>query len=251
MDFDQHIQLHFGDLTDNEKEMVHYIVNNRQEVVKYSIIELGEKLLSSKSSVLRLAKKLGFRGYTDLKYSLEESLVKVVIQPSDLVAGLRDEINKTFQYAQQIKIEYLLERIKNCNRLLLYATGFTQNNYTKELSNDLFLSGRPNSLISGETNFDMISETLDENDLVIITSLSGDTKSIQKTVEKLKIHGASICSVTAFGKNYLSQNSDYQLYYETSKIPSNVTNESVSMVGLNIILTILSRKYREFILFDE
>lgn len=55
----------------------------------------------------------------------------------------------------------------------------------------------------------------------------------------------------AFGKNFLSSNSDYQLYYEISNLPSPIVAGGASMIGLNIILTILARKYREFILFDE
>lgn len=251
MNFEQHVQLSYDNLSDSEKNMVSYLREHRQEIGEMTIVELGSRLLSSKSSVLRLAKKLGFRGYSDMKYSIEESLQQLAIAPQDLVANLKDEINKTFQYAEQTNFQPLLDKIKNARNVVLYATGFTQNNYTKDFANDLFISGRPNFLISGETNFDMIAHTLNEEDLVIITSLSGNTSTIKNTIKLLKLNQVALCGVTAFGKNYLGDHADYHLYYEVSTLPSNIVEGATSMVCLNIILSILSRKYREFVLFDE
>lgn len=251
MIFDQHIQIHYDQLSDNEKEMVNYLRKHRKNVVKMSIVELGESLLSSKSSVLRLAQKLGFRGFTDMKYAIEQSLHQVAIEPTDLVATFKNEIQQTFQYAEQTNFQPLIDRVYHAKNVYLYATGFSQNNMTKEFSNDLFVSGRPNFLISGETNFNMISHTLTEEDLVIVTSLSGNTPSIQETIKNLNINRVPICSVTSFSKNFLRDHSDYQLYYETSELPSNVIDGATSIVGLNIILTIFARKYREFVLFDQ
>ena len=99
MDFEKNVRLNFDLLSDNEKDMVFFIRTHKAQVVHMSIVELGEQLLSSKSSVLRLAKKLGFRGYSEMKYSLEQSIVQSVIPPTDLIALLKDEINRTFQLA--------------------------------------------------------------------------------------------------------------------------------------------------------
>ena len=189
MDFEQNVRLNFDLLSDNEKDMVFFIRTHKAQVVHMSIVELGEQLLSSKSSVLRLAKKLGFRGYSEMKYSLEQSIVQSVIPPA--------------------------------------------------------------MLISGETNFEMLSHTLTKDDFVIVTSLSGETPSIKSTIKNLNMNRIPLCGVTELGKNFLSEHSDFLLYYETRELPSNLIEGSRSMIGLNILLSILSRKYREFILFDE
>lgn len=251
MNFEQHIKMNYEKLSEGEQEMIYYIVNHPSEVIELSINELADKILSSKSSVLRLSKKMGFRGYTEMKFSIEQSLLQPAISPTDLIATMQREIELTFQYAKQTNFHPLLDTIKQADHLYLYATGFTQNNFTKDFSNDLFLSGRTNFLISGETNFEMISQTLSIDDFVIVTSLSGDTPAIKNTIRNLQLHKIPMLSVTAFGKNFLSSNSDYQLYYEISNLPSPIVAGGASMIGLNIILTILARKYREFILFDE
>ena len=112
MNFDQHVKLVYDVLSASEKETINYIRQHRQQVTTMSINELAAKVLSSRSTILRLAKKLGFRGYTDLKYTLREDLNQPSIVPSDLLGNLQMDINKTFQYAQQTNFEPLINAIK-------------------------------------------------------------------------------------------------------------------------------------------
>ena len=56
MDFDTQAEFLYADLNDSEKEMIQYIKSHKQEVINMTINELAKILLSSKSSVLRLAK---------------------------------------------------------------------------------------------------------------------------------------------------------------------------------------------------
>lgn len=63
MDFDTQAGLIYSTLNDNEKDMIQYIRNHKADVVDMPINELANVLLSSKSSVLRLAQKLGYTGY--------------------------------------------------------------------------------------------------------------------------------------------------------------------------------------------
>ncbi|UUV98915.1 MurR/RpiR family transcriptional regulator [Vagococcus luciliae] len=251
MNFDQHIQVYFESLSVSEKEIIYYIQNHKQEVVNLSAVDFAEKVLSSKSSISRLAQKLNYKGFSEMKYAIEQDLNKAIVAPFDLVDNIRQNIDKTFQYAEQVNFQPLLSQMKNAKNILIYATGFTQNNYSKDFSNELFLSNRPNFLISGETSFEIISQTLTQNDLVFIASLGGNTESIQNTVKFLNINKIPICSVTSFGKNFLTDYSNYQLFYEISNVPSPISENCTNMIGLNIILSILSQKYREFILFDE
>lgn len=251
MNFDQHIQVYFESLSDSEKEIIYYIQNHKQEIVNLSAVDFAEKVLSSKSSISRLSQKLNYKGFSEMKYAIEQDLKKAIVAPSDLVEIIRQNIDKTFQYAEQVNFQPLLFQMKNANNILIYATGFTQHNYSSDFSNELFLSNRPNFLISGETSFEIISQTLTKNDLVFVVSLGGNTKNIQNTIKFLNLNKIPLCSVTSFGKNFLTQYSNYQLFYETSKVPSPITDSATNMIGLNIILSILSQKYREFILFDE
>lgn len=113
------------------------------------------------------------------------------------------------------------------------------------------LVGKDNVIISGQSNFEMVSTRLTSADLVVVVSLSGSVANVRDTITELVLNGVPICSVTDFGKNFLEEHAKYKLFYKTSGLPSSYTQAERSMVGLNIILTILARKYREAILFDE
>lgn len=55
----------FGEL---DKEIIAYMLNNPEQIKKLSITELADITFTSKSTVLRLVKKLGFSGYSEFKY---------------------------------------------------------------------------------------------------------------------------------------------------------------------------------------
>lgn len=251
MNFDQHVKLVYDTLTDSEKETISYIRSNKATVVEMSISDLASNVLSSKSTILRLAKKLGFRGYTDLKYSLREDMIKASLVPSNLLGNLQVDIQKTFEYAQQVNFEPLIGAIRSADTVIIYATGYTQENYARELSKELMIVGKDNYILSGKANFELVSARLSKNDLVIVISLSGNGGDIRDVIVDLLLNKVPICSITDFGKNFLEEHARYKLFYQTSSLPSSYTKTEKSMIGLNIILTILARKYREAILFDE
>lgn len=168
------------------------------------------------------------------------------------MAQLKDDIVQTFQYVRHTNFQPLLDRIFKAKDVIVYATGFSQNNCAKEFSNDLFIVGRKNYLVSGEVNFAINAENLGPEDLVIVISLGGNTTGIKNTIKILNMNHVPLCSVTGSSKNFLNEHAQFNLYYETSALPSKkVTQPIYSYTGLSILLSVLNRKYREFILYDE
>lgn len=252
MSFEDNVKMHFDELSENDKEIVRYLQQNMADAINSSIVDLGEATLSSKSTVLRLAKKLGFRGFSDLKFQLEQDYKADKIIPTDLEQQLHHDIDKTFEYSHQVNFQPLIEAIHDASNVYIYPTGFSQKNFAREFSNDLLIAGKKNYLLDGTTNFDRITRKLNQNDFVIVVSLSGNTPSIKNAIKMLNFRKVPFCSITEFSRNYLSEHANYQLFYEASVIPTAEPGDKMSsMTSLPIILGILSRKYREFVLFDE
>lgn len=252
MSFEDNVKMHFDELSENDKEIVRYLQQNMADAINSSIIELGEATLSSKSTVLRLAKKLGFRGFSDLKFQLEQDYKADKIIPTDLKQQLHHDIDKTFEYSHQVNFQPLIEAIHDASNVYIYPTGFSQQNFAREFSNDLLIAGKKNYLLDGTTNFDRVTRKLNQNDFVIVVSLSGNTPLIKNAIKMLNFRKVPFCSITEFSRNYLSEHANYQLFYEASVIPTAEPGDKMSsMTSLPIILGILSRKYREFVLFDE
>lgn len=57
----------YNSFSDGEMEIAKYILQNKEIIHTLSINQLANNSLSSKSSVLRFAQKLGFSGFTELK----------------------------------------------------------------------------------------------------------------------------------------------------------------------------------------
>jgi RpiR family glv operon transcriptional regulator len=239
------------DLTEAEQEMTRYILNNRELVSQIGIVKLGTLLLSSKSSVLRLAKKLGFNGFSDMKHTLQHSPITPMLEPMDLMGDLKQGLSHMLNYSEQTNFQPFLSKLKNARMIYLFATGFSQNNYTKEFSKDLMVNGRSNMLISGETNLALSIKSMSPDDLIVFTSLSGETPIIKDSVRNLSFKEIPIASFTRFGKNFLSNHATFPMFFEANDIPSPNDEVQSSMVGLTLILDIVTRKYREFILYDE
>ncbi|MDN6437426.1 MAG: MurR/RpiR family transcriptional regulator, partial [Lactococcus sp.] len=59
-------------LSDMDLEILAYVVKHQKQVQNANIIDLSKAVHVSKSSVLRMTKKLGFSGYTEFKYFLKQ-----------------------------------------------------------------------------------------------------------------------------------------------------------------------------------
>lgn len=252
MEFKLSVEMNYDKLTQPEKEMVKIMMNRPQDVIDMTIVEFGKAVFSSKSSVLRLAQKLGYHGFSELKYSIRASVEISNPEPFDLIQPLKNDIEWLFHYMDQTNFQPFLQKLKDARMVFLYATGFSQNNFTKEFSKDLMIANRTNMLISGETNLLISSSLLTRDDLILITSLSGETPGIKDTIRLLGMKNVPIAAITRFGRNFLNENADYSFFYTATPLPSQEHNQSIhSLVGLELILDVIARKYREFILFDE
>ena len=61
------------ELTKSEKKLIEYIKENLVLVKKYNIMDLADKSGVSAPSIIRLAKKLGYSGFLDMKIDLNKS----------------------------------------------------------------------------------------------------------------------------------------------------------------------------------
>jgi Transcriptional regulators len=74
VDLEARVNQYYDELNENDKEVISYIVTNKRLVTDMTITTLAEASLTSKSSILRLTKKLGYSGYSEFKYSLQNQL---------------------------------------------------------------------------------------------------------------------------------------------------------------------------------
>jgi RpiR family murPQ operon transcriptional repressor len=241
-------------LSGKELSVADYIFNNRQDIKTMSIQELSKLTQASTSTILRLCKKLGYEGFSDFKIDLIASLnteYKVIFQED---IGLDDSIeevnNKVFQMEKSALDEtYALINVKQLNQAIdLLNT-----------SNKVVIFGVGNSaLIGKELEYQLIKlkknlcchfdyhtqrnalSTMDEKDLLIIISHSGETAECVNLLKQAKESHIPSIAITKFGQNKASSLASVVLNTSSNEerlrlIP--IRSQISQMTVINILLT--------------
>ena len=237
--------------TSSEKEIINYILNNYNEVIRYDVRTLAEKTFSSASTIVRLCKKLGFSGFSEMKNAL---IYEVALTESN-----KKQLNKSVEDAHNVQdtIEMILQKTQTS----LTNTSKLQNEDDIlevidmiEKSGSINLFGMGSSLLAARDmkqkflrvgkvlNIDddwhtqyLFAKNSDSNTLAIIFSYSGNTKEIIECVKVLKQNSAKIVSITGFLNSYVAKNSDIVLQVAPSEVIPRTGAPSSRISQLHII----------------
>ncbi|MBG9981508.1 MurR/RpiR family transcriptional regulator [Aerococcaceae bacterium DSM 111020] len=206
-------QMNFKNFTDNEREILKYIINNPQQVTNLSITELAEKTLTSKSSIFRVAQKLGFSGYSAFKYYLAEEIDKN--NNRKFTDSLDNDLKQTRKLFKQADIHAIVKMLMESDQILGYATGVGQQNALDDFGRSLLVLDKLVMNIPASKELSLISSHLNETDTLIIVSLSGDIRNIAQTIQKIKLNGVKIIGVTRADHSLLSDLADKVIFFQT------------------------------------
>lgn len=213
----------YNQLNQNDIALCDYILNNIELVKKMSILDLVKNSYSSKSSIIRCAQKLGFTGFSEMRNFLkwQDNVDKM-----DASFTFKDQViadaNSLIKDIDNSNWESIYDEIDKINNIYIIYTGITQKNQASELRRLFLLIGKNVHVIlsDGSSNeFKRILERLSDRDIVFVLSLSGQNNSLEQIMLKLKMVRSKIVSITSYQNNFLSKESDYNLYAYTSRSP--------------------------------
>lgn len=217
-----------GKVTQLEKEILDYLFERKELLEGITIQTVAKDNYTSTSTVFRLAKKLGFNGYTEMIYSLAKAS-----QPSSFSQAVNENaalFSSLFQHVFEKNEDQMLACIpilaKQRNVICILGTG-----YSGIIGEYLYkkLLGKGNFAIfsnGGDTNA-LFFNNLQRIDSLICISKSGETETIVEKARKAKESGIPIISFTQETKNSLGQLSDIhfliddQHRYDWNNIESN------------------------------
>lgn len=248
MNFEARVNEYYNDLNDNDKEIISYIIENKKDIVDMTITELAQSSLTSKSSVLRLTKKLGFSGYSEFKYNLRNQLNKnSQMHKTMSFAEMQDnDIEETKKLFNQIDLGPILEKIHTSKRIFCYGTGWGQRTVLTNFTRSLVQFDKYPMLLSSLSELEMTTKFMTEDDLFIAVSLSGDIKEAEQAMRGLVFRDIPILSITELRNNEYASLATYNLYYSVNSILYN-EEEVTSLLPLYVTTDLLFRKYVEFV----
>src|SRR5699024_11417256 len=73
----------YEDMTESERKVLNYVVNNREVIPMMKINDLAEATYVSKTVIINLAQKLGFSGFGEMMYRIHH-IIKEEITPRQI-----------------------------------------------------------------------------------------------------------------------------------------------------------------------
>ena len=216
------------DLSANEKMIADFILVNSALIRDYSSQNLAAAVGVSQSSIIKFSQKLNYRGFTDLKLAIHESVVK-----SDKSAEFDDKngfgngkMESVSEQLYSVKSEAMLttmelndeqrilsgvELLEKSKRIQIVALG-AGSLVAKNFASMLIQIGK--SVIAEMDTYIQLSSvmTLGKGDVVFVISFSGQSTKMVQITRQAKKAGVSIISLTNYNANPIRSLADVPLF---------------------------------------
>lgn len=239
--------------TKNEKKISNYLLSNIEEIKSLNTYDLAIKCDVSQASVVRFAKKLGFKGFPEFKISLagdlvmqnNEKQIQIIydeIQFDDSTEVLSKKvmyeniksIEDTYKIINFEEIEKAAETLDSANRIFILGAGFS-GIVARDFQYKLWELGK-SVVFDTDQHIQLTNaSTAQKGDVVFVISYSGQTLDIYQTILEFKEKGIDIITLTKFATNPIKDIGDISLSTIVEKSNLRSTSLSSRMAQLTII----------------
>ncbi|MDT2691702.1 SIS domain-containing protein [Enterococcus gallinarum] len=157
-------------LNDSEAEVLRFMKKNRQSLKTIGIRDVAKASYVSTATIINMAKKIGYSGYSELVFALGNSQSDIAM-PS------------TFSDEEKAAFIDLLSEYRD-KRIMILGSGFSQNlaNYFSESLNLYGFRATANS------HLEFLRQQVQQDILLVIISNSGDTVRLAELAKMANDH---------------------------------------------------------------
>ncbi|HEY3983406.1 MurR/RpiR family transcriptional regulator [Cedecea sp.] len=206
-------------LSAKERGVAAYIIANKQSLKNMSIQTLAKANEVSTTTILRLCHKLGYQGFSDLKIDLmtssgakhHESVLQEDINIDDSLEAVnakihlieKSSIDETHAMMNPEQLKRACKLIRESHKIAIYGAG-SSGLVGKELEYQLIKIKKDVSChLDYSIQFNIVN-TLDQDDLLIIISHSGDNHEAVKLLTLAQQLGVPSIAITRMGQSRVS-----------------------------------------------
>ncbi|AYD21887.1 TPA: MurR/RpiR family transcriptional regulator [Clostridioides difficile] len=238
-------------VTKSDKLLIAYIKENIDDVFYKPISQIAKESKIGEATITRFVKKMNFNGLQDFKVTLaqeistinKKNIINKNIQNDEPALDTAKKLLSSNVTTLENTVEIINSKdVHDCARLIInakkvYFIGIGYSGIIAQDSNYKFMRIGLNcvSFDSSHTMI-MMSSIMEEGDLIIAISHSGETEEIIKTVKLARANNAKIISITENKNSELKDISDVHLSY--------VSGETVLETGS------ISSKLAQFFIID-
>ena len=244
MNLEELVNQKYSLLTANDREMLTYIFRDKQIVKEMNSTQLASFLHVSRTTLVRLMKKLDIDSYKEFKLLLyrKEEQATYLYDLQDIVKEYHVMIDELKKH----DYEKICEIIYQAGTIYLYGTGNEQKTIAEEFKRIFLTLGKCciDLFDLGEVKF--ARERFKDTDLFLAVSLSGENADAIEVVRTVQKAGIRTIALTRWANNTLARISQKNLYVGTKTV-GYTSGQSYEMVAaFYILLDILSIRYLEY-----
>ena len=216
------------ELSANEKKIADFILENSALIRDYSSQNLAASVGVSQSSIIKFSQKLNYRGFTDLKLAIHESVVKSdsneeVVEKNgtgnvrtesveEQLYNVKNEaLLTTIELNDQARILSAVKLLEQSKRIQIIALG-SGSLVARNFASMLIQIGK--SVIAEVDTYIQLSSvmTLGKDDVVFVISFSGQSAKMIQITRQAKKAGVNVISLTNYSANSIRSLADIPLF---------------------------------------
>lgn len=252
--------------TKSDRVLIEYIKENIEDVVYKPISQISKESGIGEATITRFSKKMGYSGLHDFKVTLSREISglknrNIINKSIENDEGVMESARKlfdsnirilenTFNIIDGNDIEKATDMIINAKKVFFIGIGYS--GMTAEDSNYKFSRIGFNCMAIGSSHdMIMMAALMDEDDVVVAISNSGETDEIIKTVNIAKANGARVISVTEDKSSRLRYVSDVSLRYfsgESILETGSISSKLAQFFVIDLVYTqVVKERYAEVV----
>jgi len=215
-------------LSSTEQQIAKYILEYPEETAGCTVRELAARTFSSPSSVVRVCRAVGFKGYKELRRALELELVTLGedgrhaeedITPADTMQEIAEKITQknirclmdTLRLLSPEELEECVRLLETQKTVLLFGIGASlcaaRDAYLK------FLRLNKPCVVNDDWHSQLLqARNSSPDDVGIVFSYSGQTVEMIECMKAMKHNGTPIIAITRYYPSDVTKLADHALY---------------------------------------
>ncbi len=236
----------YHSLTETEKKIADYVLNNPLQVTTLTAKELAACCDTVQSAVIRFCKSIEVSGFAELKLILaRESTVEETAETlpafnrSDdtetifqkvFASGIRT-LKDSLAMLNFARIEEIVDLLSNARNVYIFGVG-TSSTVATDAGYRFAQFGIPAHACTDQLFMNVLAGNMKPGDIAFGISHSGQTKAVVDALRRAKYAGASTIAITSFADSLLSQESDLTIsvYADEKNYPVEAVSARVAHI---------------------
>lgn len=240
MKFEERVLKQEFKLNDTDDEIIAFIRNNRHALNTLSIQDIANEVYSVPNAIMRLAKKLEYTGFSQMKIMIEQENEEV-----ERDNKIPQNVSKTIELINYDALLTVALKMKKCKTVYFLGVGDSIY-YCEMMANNLRCINKKAEYYHNYHEIDYRVTHCDEQDVLVFISATGENERLINVAKGALERGVCVISVTHFNKNSLSKICSNALYFwgEERRLDGyNVTDRTGLMILLRELSEVFWREY--------